>query len=131
MAETSRLWSRGRKRIMSAWFFSREMCTRLVRTMTISSLSGPGYTFQGETGDFWGGVVFSYAFAGILGMFTGAMLTVFGWLSIADRVYVSTGVGFVSILLCFPFAKSLWIHLLYNTRGKYDEYRPPSRSPGD
>ena len=90
-----------------------------------------GYTFQGETGDFWGGVVFSYAFAGIVGMFTGAMLTVLGWLSIADRVYVSTGVGFVSILLCFPFAKSLWIHMLYYTRGKYDEYRPPSRSSED
>ena len=55
------------------------------------------YIYQKDEGDFWGGMVFSYVFAGVAGMTTGLLLTVAGWLSTADRVYLSAGVGVGSV----------------------------------
>lgn len=81
--------------------------------------------YQGDSGDFWGGVVIGYAFAGLTGMVIGLVMTLIGGFGWETTVYTSSLSGLASILVFFPFAKSLWIHLLYHTRGQYEEYRPP------
>lgn len=84
-----------------------------------------GLAFQRDEGDFWGTVVFAYTFGGIAGLAAAAALLRLGverWQPIA---FAASGAALAAILLTFPFARSLWIHLLYLTRGHYEEYRPP------
>jgi len=84
-----------------------------------------GLAFQRDEGDFWGAVVFSYAYAGIVGLAVAALLAHAGmerWEAIA---YVAAGATVATVLVVFPFAKAQWITLLYFTRGHYEEYRPP------
>ena len=81
--------------------------------------------YQGDTGDFWGGVVISYTFAGLVGMGIGLVMTWMGGFGWETTIYTSALSGLASILVVFPFAKSLWIYLLYHTRGQYEDYRPP------
>lgn len=84
-----------------------------------------GYRFIVEDGDFWGGVVFSYTFAGISGMLCGLLLTVAGWFPWDTNVYISAGVALVTTVVSYPWAKAAWVHLLYLTRGQYADYAPP------
>ena len=92
------------------------------------------FVYQMDEGDFWGGVVYSYTFAGVSGMVVASLLNAFspfGWVTI---LYASAGAAVASILLFFPFAKSLWVYTLFLTRGQYEEYRakkPPKKPPGE
>lgn len=102
-----------RSRLARHYFAFRERCGTC------------GYVFQGESGDFWGTVVILYTIAGTLGIATGAVLIGWGVGTLTAQIYAATLVAAGGALLCFPFAKSLWIHLLYRTRGHFEEYRPP------
>jgi uncharacterized protein (DUF983 family) len=84
-----------------------------------------GLAFQRDEGDFWGGVVFSYGYACIVGLAVAGLLFRLGvehWETIA---YAAAGAAVAAVLVVFPFAKAQWIALLYATRGHYEEYRPP------
>ncbi|HKI99450.1 MAG TPA: DUF983 domain-containing protein [bacterium] len=81
--------------------------------------------FQRDEGDFWGGVVFSYTAAGIVGLAVAALLMMLGVQNPEHIAYASAAAAVVTVLLVFPYAKSLWIWLLFFTRGQYEEYRPP------
>ena len=88
------------------------------------------FQYHVDEGDFWGGVVYSYTFAGVSGMFVASLLNAFspfGWRTI---LYASAGAAVASILLFFPFAKSLWVYTLFLTRGHYEEYRV-KKPPGE
>ncbi len=87
-----------------------------------------GLVFQRDEGDFWGGMVFSYTFAAVIGLGTAGALLLARVEQWETLVYSSAFVALASILVHFPFAKSLWIHLLYATRGQLEEYRPPRAS---
>ena len=94
------------------WYGIREKC------------GSCGYVYQGESGDFWGGVVISYAFGGVAGMLTGMVIVSLGLFeTIEMRVYVSVFTGLGALVLLFPWSKSLWTHIMYATRGHYEEYR--------
>lgn len=84
-----------------------------------------GYRYLGEEGDFWGQVVLSYAVGGTVGIATGAWLTSQAGWSLAAAVYGAAAAAVLGVMASFPFCKALWIHLLYHTRGQYEEYRPP------
>ena len=92
------------------------------------------FVFQGESGDFWGGMVFSYAFGGVTALVVAALILVFDWppLSPEGIAYTVAFIALGAVVLSFPFAKSAWIYLLYHTRGQYEEYRPGSagKAPG-
>jgi uncharacterized protein (DUF983 family) len=84
-----------------------------------------GLVFQRDEGDFWGAVVFTYTYAGGVGLLLAALLFRLGvqrWETIA---YAAAGATVLAALAAFPFAKAQWIALLYHTRGHYEEYRPP------
>ena len=83
-----------------------------------------------DEGDFWGGVVYSYTFAGVSGLFVAYLLDTFSPLGWRTILYASAGAAIASILLFFPFAKSLWVYTLFLTRGQYEEYRV-KKPPGD
>jgi len=86
-----------------------------------------GLVFLRDEGDFWGGVVFNYTYAGIVGMAVAALLVKLG---VQDWEWIAYGAAaavVLSVLTLFPFAKAQWIALLYATRGHYEEYRPPDR----
>ncbi|MBI4082076.1 MAG: DUF983 domain-containing protein [Candidatus Lambdaproteobacteria bacterium] len=85
------------------------------------------YVFQGDPGDFWGTVVMLYTAAGILGIATGAVLIGMGIGDIEFQIYTAAIVVAASALALFPLVKSLWIHLLYHTRGHFEEYRAPDK----
>jgi len=83
-----------------------------------------GLVFQRDEGDFWGTVVLSYGLAGLVGLGTAAIIVRLGMTDWEAVAYIAAGAAVASILLFFPFVKSLWIYLLYFTRGQYEEYRP-------
>jgi uncharacterized protein (DUF983 family) len=84
-----------------------------------------GLAFERDEGDFWGGVVFSYVYAGVAGLALAALLIVLGVTRWDWIAYAAAGTAALTALAVFPFAKAQWITLLYLTRGHYEEYRPP------
>ena len=46
-------------------------------------------------------------------------------MSIMAVTFVAAGIVVAVTLLVFPFCKAVWIHLVYQGRGQYEEYRPP------
>jgi len=104
-----------REGLMQSFLRFREVCGQC------------GYRYLPDDGDFWGQVVLAYTFGGIAGMMAGTALTVAGWGDLESRIYVSTFAVVVAVVASFPFAKALWIHFLYLTRGRYEEYAPPKR----
>ena len=99
--------------LVRRWYAVQERC------------SDCGYVFHGEQGDFWGGVVISYTFGGLIGLLSAAGQIGFGWFEVETRVYVSVSLAVLGIVLLFPVAKSAWIHIMYATRGHYAEYKAP------
>ena len=81
-----------------------------------------GLVFEREEGDFWGTVVLSYGLGGAVGIATGALLVHFGATDWERVAYTAAGATLATILLCFPFVKSLWIYVLYLTRGQYEDF---------
>jgi uncharacterized protein (DUF983 family) len=92
-----------RGRLMKNWFVVNETCGVC------------GYAFLKETGDFWGGMVFSYTYAGLVAMIVAGVLVAFEALSWSQRVYVAMACGVLSIVVL--------------TRGQYEDYRPPTAAP--
>lgn len=86
---------------------------------------GCGYTFLGQTGDFWGGVVLTYVFSGGTAITVAALLIMNELMSIMAVTFVAAGIVVAVTLLVVPFCKAIWIHLVYQGRGHYEEYRPP------
>lgn len=84
-----------------------------------------GLAFQVDEGDFWGSMVFSYTFGGLAGLALAALAFVLDVGSIEARVYTVAFLALATVLASFPVSRSLWVHLLYLTRGHYEEYRPP------
>lgn len=99
-------------RLMKNWFVVNPAC------------SACGYEFQKETGDFWGGMVFSYTYAGLAALLVAAFLIAFDLLTVGQRVYASVTGGAVAIFLLHPFTRANWIAVMYLTRGHYEEYQP-------
>jgi hypothetical protein len=84
-----------------------------------------GYTFLGQSGDFWGGVVLTYGFSGGAGITVAALLIRYEAMSTMAVTFVAAGIVVAATVLSFPFCKAIWIHLVYQGRGHYEEYRPP------
>ena len=89
-----------------------------------------GLVFQRDEGDFWGGVVFTYTYAGIVSLGVAALLIRLGVQDWERIAYGAAGAAIAAVLAIFPFAKAQWIALLYATRGHYEEYRPPDGNAG-
>lgn len=87
-----------------------------------------GYEFQKESGDFWGGMVFSYTYAAVAGLAAAGVLIALDALTWSQRVYVAVAFGVASILLLHPITRANWVALMYQTRGQYEEYRPKPRA---
>lgn len=92
-----------------------------------------GLVFERDEGDFWGSVVINYTFGSLAGLAAAVAVALMqlGWEDWGNITYFAAGVGVATILLLFPFAKSLWIWLLFLTRGGYEEYRPPGSNVND
>jgi len=86
-----------------------------------------GYEYLKESGDFWGGIVFSYTYAALTALIAAAILIGLDLLSVSERVYVSVFTGAAAIFLFHPFTRANWIALMYATRGHYAEYRPKGK----
>ena len=102
-------------RQMKNWFVQNEKCAKC------------GYEFLKETGDFWGGMVFSYSYAGFVAMLVVGILVAFDVLTWSNRVYVGTICGVLSIIALHPFTRSNWVTVMFITRGHYDDYRPKAQ----
>jgi uncharacterized protein (DUF983 family) len=89
--------------------------------------SSCGYVFMQETGDFWGGMVFSYTYAGFTALAVAGVLIALDLFSIGARVYAAVLAGAASILLLHPITRANWVTLMFLTRGHYEEYRPPAK----
>lgn len=100
-------------RLMKNWFVVNESC------------SVCGYEFLKETGDFWGGMIFSYTYAGFVAMVTAGILVAFDALSWSNRVYVAMICGVISIVVLHPFTRANWVTVMFITRGHYDDYKAP------
>jgi hypothetical protein len=74
-------------------------------------------------------MVFSYTFAGLVGLATAGLLLRLTDLDGEWIAYLSAGTALSSILVLFPFAKSMWVYLLQFTRGGDAEYRAPGAAP--
>lgn len=83
-----------------------------------------GLTYLREDGDFWGTVVLCYGLSGVVGLGAAVLLLQLGVERWETVTYAAAGAAVGAILLFFPLVKSLWIYLLYFTRGHYEEYRP-------
>ncbi len=92
---------------------------------SVELCSGCGYRFLGQTGDFWGGVVLTYTLAGTAAITASAFLIAHEVASTVAVTFISVGIVIVTALLTFPFCKAVWIHLVFQGRGHYEEYRPP------
>lgn len=101
--------------VMKNWLEAHRACPRC------------GYEYLKESGDFWGGIVFSYTYAALAALAVGAVLIGFDLLTISQRVYASVLTGAAAILVLHPFTRANWIALMYVTRGHYEEYRPRPR----
>lgn len=86
------------------------------------------YEFQKESGDFWGGMVFSYTYAAVAGLAAAGVLIALDALTWSQRVYVAVAFGVASILLLHPITRANWVALMFQTRGQYEEYRPKPRA---
>ena len=65
-----------------------------------------GYTFLGQTGDFWGGVVLTYVFAGGAGITVAALLINYEIkMSTMAVTFVAAGIVVAASFLAFPFFK--------------------------
>ena len=87
--------------------------------------SNCGYTFLGQTGDFWGGVLLTYMLAGGASITAAACLIAYDVGSTVSVTFISVGIAIVTIFATFPFCKGVWIHIVFQGRGHYAEYRPP------
>ena len=85
-----------------------------------------GYAYLPDDGDFWGGVVICYTFAGSIGIGAGGLLVSFADVSVQTLIYAATLTTVGAVLLLFPWSKSVYAYLLYYTRGHEEEYRPPA-----
>jgi len=104
-------------RLMKNWFVVNESC------------SVCGYEFLKETGDFWGGMVFSYTYAGFVALITTGILVAANALSWSNRVYVAVIFGVASIVALHPFTRANWVTVMFLTRGHYDDYKAPKAQP--
>jgi uncharacterized protein (DUF983 family) len=103
-------------KVMRHWFAINPKC------------SNCGYVFQAEPGDFWGGIVFAYTYAGVLAFGLAAILIHFELGSVEARVYVCALFIVVAVLAVHPWTRSNWITVMYLTRGQEKEYRPPEKA---
>jgi uncharacterized protein (DUF983 family) len=104
-------------RLMKNWFVIHESCGVC------------GYEFLKETGDFWGGMVFSYTYAGFVALVTTGILVLADALTWGNRVYVAVICGVVAIVVLHPFTRANWVTVMFLTRGHYEDYRPPKAQP--
>ncbi len=104
-------------RLMKNWFVVNTAC------------SVCGYEYQKESGDFWGGMVFSYTYAGIVAMAVAGAMIGLDLLTWGQRVYAGVIGGAISIVLFHPFTRANWIAIMFLTRGQYEDYRPRKNNP--
>lgn len=102
-------------RLLKNWFVVNEKCSEC------------GYVYLKEPGDFWGGMVFSYTYAGVSALAAAAFTIEMGWLTWGQRVYVAAIAGALGVVLFHPYSRAHWITIMYLTRGQYEDYRAPEK----
>jgi uncharacterized protein (DUF983 family) len=102
-------------KVMRNWFAVNPKCAKC------------NYVFQAEQGDFWGGMIFSYTYSGVLAFGLAAVLYAFDILSMENRVYVTALFVAVMVLALHPWARCNWITVIYLTRSRDPVYLPDAR----
>lgn len=103
-------------KVMRHWFAVNPKCPKC------------GYVFQAEVGDFWGGMVFAYTYAGVLTFGLAAALIEFNLGSIEARAYICALFIVALVLFLHPWTRSNWIAVMYLTRGRDKTYLPPRKA---
>jgi uncharacterized protein (DUF983 family) len=111
-----------RGKVMRNWFAVHSRCSEC------------DYVFQAEQGDFWGGMIFAYTYAGILAMGLAAALYAYDLFSMETRVYVTALFAAAMVLALHPWTRCNWIAVIYVTRSRDPSYLPAATrgaaSPG-
>ena len=100
--------------VMKNWFVVNPACPKC------------GLTFLKDSGDFWGGMVFSYTYAGFVAMVIVGIMVATNLGDWSTRVYTGVICGAASIFLLHPITRANWVAVLFLTRGQEEEYRPPA-----
>lgn len=103
-------------KVMRHWFAVNAKCSTC------------GYVFQAEVGDFWGGMVFAYTYAGVLTFGLASLLIRYDVGSWEDRAYVCALSIAALVLFVHPWTRSNWITVMYLTRARDKTYLPPERA---
>jgi len=99
-------------KVMRNWFTVNERCSHC------------NYVFQAEQGDFWGGMIFAYTYAGVLAMGLAAALYAYDLFSTETRVYVTALFAVAMVLALHPWTRCNWITVIYVTRSRDPSYLP-------
>lgn len=83
-----------------------------------------GWVFQAEQGDFWGGMVFAYTYAGTLAFGLAGVLILYDLFSIETRVYISALFVAAMVIALNPWTRCNWIAVIHLIRSRDAEYRP-------
>ncbi|MFI5400594.1 MAG: DUF983 domain-containing protein, partial [SAR324 cluster bacterium] len=82
-----------RGKVMRNWFTVQARCSRC------------NYVFQAEQGDFWGGMIFAYTYAGFLAMGLAAALYAYDIFALETRVYVTALFAVAMVLALHPWTR--------------------------